>query len=101
MQWQSNGAMSDLPTASQTYKPLNKAQKVQRSTICPLHKKQTSNYLGANQRTGQLVWVFRCTYSDHVFAALPDKHTPKPGEELQWIRNQEAMRVSKELSKRQ
>ncbi len=87
--------MADLPKAQQVYKPLNKVNKVSRFTICPTHEKQTSNYLGANQRTGQYVWVFRCSYSDHVFAALPDKSCPKPGQEQEWIRQQEAKKLSK------
>lgn len=82
--------MSDLPSAIQEYRPLNKRAKVNRSTVCPLHSKRTSDYLGANQRTGQYVWVFRCSYSNHVFAALPDKSCPKQGQEQEWIRQQEA-----------
>lgn len=104
MPWQSSGVdmhTAKLPSATQLYVPENKNQKVRRSTVCPIHEKATSDYLGANQRTGQLVWVFRCSYSDHVFAALPDKNTPRPGEELAWIRQQEALKVSKEMSKRQ
>lgn len=94
--------MSDLPLATQTYKPLNKTQKVSRSTVCPIHKKQTSDFLGVQEYEGKPAWKFRCPYDRATFYAKPDKSAPTTVEGVAaWILREEQKRVQKTMAKRQ
>ncbi len=80
-----------LPPAHQQ---LTARDRVTRWAICPLHEKRTSNFVGVvSNESGKSRWCFRCTYSDHVFAAVPDRTAPKPGDELGWVAREKEKRL--------
>ncbi len=80
-----------LPSATQS---LTKTGLIRRSATCPLHKKQSSEYMGMSfSKSGADVWTFRCSAltqkgvkADHIFAARADLHAPKtPLEATAWM----------------
>ncbi len=79
-----------LPQATQS---LTKTG-TRRTATCPLHKKQSSEYMGVSFSTsGADVWKFRCTAltqkgvkADHIFVARADPSAPRTIEEsLAWV----------------
>ncbi len=80
-----------IPQATQS---LTKTGLVRRSATCPLHKKQSSEYMGMSfSKSGADVWTFRCSAltqkgvkADHIFAARADPHAPKTTEgAMDWV----------------
>ncbi len=83
-----------LPSATQS---LTKTGLIRRSAKCPVHDKQSSEFLGSSysgySSTGIVTWKFRCTAltqkgvkADHIFAARADPHVPRTVEEsLAWV----------------
>jgi hypothetical protein len=66
-----------LPAATQQ---LSANGVIQRRARCPIHDRQSSEYLGASESG----WKFRCTaltqkgiQADHIFAARADPTAPK------------------------
>ncbi len=71
-----------LPSATQS---LTKTGLIRRTAVCPLHDKQSSEYMGMSfSKSGADVWTFRCSAltqkgvkADHLFAARADPTAPK------------------------
>ncbi len=83
-----------LPQATQS---LTKTGITRRTATCPLHKKQSSEYMGVSfSESGADVWKFRCTAltqkgvkADHIFVARADPHAPRtPMEAIRWVNEQ-------------
>ncbi len=80
-----------IPQATQS---LTKTGIPRRTATCPLHKKQSSEYMGMSfSKTGADVWTFRCTAltqkgvkADHIFVARADPTAPKTAEgAMAWV----------------
>ncbi len=75
-----------LPSAVQS---LTRTGLIRRSAKCPVHDKQSSEYLGASESG----WKFRCTAltqkgvkADHIFAARADPSAPRTTEgAMAWV----------------
>jgi len=77
-----------------------------RSAKCPQHNKPGVYRAPQQDFDGQTYWAFACSFLGskkvHIFLARPDPHAPTKPEELEdWIKQQEAGRIAKQMSKRQ
>lgn len=86
-----------MPSLPPSFQVLDKHDRVVRWSHCPVHKKRThaaTGFIGVSVTPeGKGCWLWRCSETDHVFAALPDRTAPKPGEEQKWVAEQKLKRV--------